>query len=235
VVLSPLGSSWKYLDDGSEQGTAWRSTNFNDSAWASGPARLGFGSDPAPIATPLRRYVNGTSAPQITNFYFRRSITVTNPDAFSSIQFRYQRDDGCVVYLNGREMFRNNMPGGTITANTFASTTSGDAATALRFWTNSVAATNLMSGTNVIAAEVHQSTATSSDIGWEMELQGMPASTGTRLNVTTLADDSVVFWTDPAYILEEADVVTGPWRTSAQTNSPAGFDQNGTRFFRLRR
>ena len=41
TVLVPDGSDWKYLDDGSNQGTAWRDTLFNDSSWDSGPAQLG--------------------------------------------------------------------------------------------------------------------------------------------------------------------------------------------------
>ena len=43
VTLVPTGSAWKYLDNGSNQGTAWRSTAFNDSGWAWGPAELGYG------------------------------------------------------------------------------------------------------------------------------------------------------------------------------------------------
>ncbi len=41
--LVPLGSVWKYLDNGSDQGTNWIAPNFDDSAWASGPAELGYG------------------------------------------------------------------------------------------------------------------------------------------------------------------------------------------------
>lgn len=37
------GSVWKYLDDGSDQGTAWFGTSFDDSGWASGNAELGYG------------------------------------------------------------------------------------------------------------------------------------------------------------------------------------------------
>ena len=39
----PKGSTWKYLDDGSDQGTAWMTVDFDDSGWASGPALLGYG------------------------------------------------------------------------------------------------------------------------------------------------------------------------------------------------
>ena len=43
VVLTPAGSVWKYLDNGTNQGTAWRAPAFNDTTWASGPAQLGYG------------------------------------------------------------------------------------------------------------------------------------------------------------------------------------------------
>ena len=174
VVLSPFGSVWKHKDDGSEQGIAWRAVNFDDNAWSSGPARLGFGPDQAPLGTTIRRFVqtNGVdTARQVTNFYFRRAIVVTNPAAYVSMQFRYQRDDGCIVYVNSNEVFRSNMPGGTVYATHFASTTVSGAPAALTLYTNTVSTTNFVAGTNVLAVEVHQSTATSSDIGWEIRLK----------------------------------------------------------------
>src|SRR5439155_17688306 len=41
--LLPPGAIWKYLGNGTNQGTAWYSPTFNDSAWASGSAKLGYG------------------------------------------------------------------------------------------------------------------------------------------------------------------------------------------------
>src|SRR4026209_259996 len=43
TILVPTGATWKYLDNGTDQGTAWRATSFNDSTWPSGPAQLGYG------------------------------------------------------------------------------------------------------------------------------------------------------------------------------------------------
>src|SRR5206468_2242977 len=98
-----------------------------------------------------------------TNYYFRRAIVVTNNLAdFAAVQFRYQRDDGCILYLNEAQLFTNNMPPPPITFMTFASSTISGAAETQRFWTNTFPATVLRPGTNVIAVEVHQSTATSS-------------------------------------------------------------------------
>ncbi|PYI84915.1 MAG: hypothetical protein DME26_12325 [Verrucomicrobia bacterium] len=42
-VLVAAGSDWKYLDDGTDQGTNWMRLGFNDSAWKSGQAQLGYG------------------------------------------------------------------------------------------------------------------------------------------------------------------------------------------------
>src|SRR5205814_10702336 len=43
VTYIATGSTWKYLDNGSNQGTAWRATAFSDATWASGAAELGYG------------------------------------------------------------------------------------------------------------------------------------------------------------------------------------------------
>jgi hypothetical protein len=238
VVLSPFGANWRYLDDGSNQGTAWRAPNFDDNSWGNGPSRLGFGPDALPLATTIRRFVqtNGVdTARQITNFYFRRAIVVTNPTSFATIQFRYQRDDGCVVYVNGNQVFTNNMGLPPYTANTFAPTTISGAPALMTFWTNTISATNLVAGTNVIAVEVHQSTSTSSDIAWHMELVGIPPSSGARLYFSKLGADGVLYWSDSTFGLQEADVVTGPWRWTNPTNSPFAAPMEDTRFFRLKK
>ena len=214
----------------------WRGTNFNDGAWSSCAARLGFGSDQAPLGTTIRRFVTGTSGPQVTNFYFRRSIVVTNPAAFTTIQFRYQRDDGCILYLNGNEAFRNNMPAGAVTANTFASGTVSSAPTALTFHTNNVATTNFLAGTNLIAVEVHQSTFNSSDIGWELEVNGLPASPSPRVNLSLLGTDAVIYWGDTSFSLEQSpEANQGTW-TPAGTTSPVSVTPTAPqRIYRLKR
>ena len=78
VLLVSSNSLWKYLDDGSNQGTAWRGTNFNDAAWSSGLAQLGFGDNDE--ATRIRQTNTVTGTTNIT-FYFRRAFNVTNAAA----------------------------------------------------------------------------------------------------------------------------------------------------------
>jgi hypothetical protein len=168
VTLVPAGSVWRYLDDGSDQGTAWQQLGFNDSGWSNGPAQLGY-SVPTPESdeATVIRFGPNTSA-KWTNYYFRHQFTVTNASAISNLTLRVLRDDGAVVYINGVEVRRDNMPLGAISSTTLASA-AVDAANESTFFatTNSVA---LINGTNVIAVEIHQNSGTSSDVSFDLEL-----------------------------------------------------------------
>ena len=80
------------------------------------------------------------------------------------------RDDGAVVYLNGAELFRDNMPVGDVTAETTAVSGVGGADESTWF-AFEVSAEQLVAGANTLAAEVHQSTRTSSDISFDLILE----------------------------------------------------------------
>src|SRR4029434_6571087 len=121
-TLVPAGSVWRYLDNGSNQGTAWRALNFGDSSWASGPAQLGYGDgDEATVVS----YGPNSAAKYITT-YLRRSVTVGDVSAYTGLPPNLRRDDGIVVYLNGVEIYRNNLPSGAISYTTLASTAAAD-------------------------------------------------------------------------------------------------------------
>src|SRR5207253_1336297 len=151
TTLVPVGAAWKYLDNGSNQGTAWRATAFNDSTWATGNAELGYGDgDEATVV----RYGPDANNKYITT-YFRRAFNVTDASAVTALQLRLLRDDGAVVYLNGNEVFRSNMNSGTITYTSLAplSLNVPDEST---FVTTSLSPSALVTGTNVVAVEIHQ-------------------------------------------------------------------------------
>ena len=178
-VLIALGSVWSYLDNGTNLAPyPWTAAGFNDSAWASGPAELGYGdiTDGRPEATVVG-FGPDSNSKYITT-YFRRRFNVGNPAAYSALTFRTVRDDGAVVYLNGVEQFRLNMPGGAVNSSTLAaSAISGSDEAA--FYTNNAAASGLVSGENVVAVEIHQFNGMSSDISFELELIG---NTGAIVN-----------------------------------------------------
>ncbi|GLX96114.1 PQQ-binding-like beta-propeller repeat protein [Herbidospora sp. NBRC 101105] len=158
VTLVSAGSSWRYLDDGSDQGTAWRAAGFDDSGWPQGLAQFGFGDGDE------RQQV----APGRITYYFRTTFGVAA--AFSQVTMSVIRDDGAVVYLNGNEIWRDNLPTGTVTAATRAlSTVSG---TAESQWTDvSLSPGQLQQGQNTITVEIHQDRPDSSDISFDLRLR----------------------------------------------------------------
>lgn len=161
----PAGAVWKYLDDGSDQGTAWRALNFNDTAWPSGPAQFGYGDGDE--RTTLRASVAGR---RTTTFYFRHAFDLADPTVVRGATVHLLRDDGAVVYLNGTEVFRSNMPEGTITASTVASAVVGGAEEST-FYPRDIDPGVLVAGRNVLAVEVHQQNANSTDVSFDLRLE----------------------------------------------------------------
>ncbi len=167
TTLVAQGSTWKYLDNGSNQGTAWQSPIFNDTAWASGAAPLGYGD-------PVTTLVNGgPSNNRFITTYFRKSFTVANPSQYATLTLQVRRDDGAVIYLNGAEVARSNMPTSAVTYLTLASSTV-DGANETTFFSYTIPVSSLVDGTNTLAVEVHQRAASSSDMNFDLRLNAAP-------------------------------------------------------------
>ncbi len=170
AALLPNSSVWKYLDDNSDQGTAWVAPGFDDNAWASGPAPLGYGDSAG--RPPATTNVFGADANnKYITTYYRRTFTINNAARFARINLNIERDDGAVVYLNGVELGRFNMPTGVVTSATLALNAGDDGVT---ISTLRIDPALFINGVNVFAVEVHQDAGNSSDIWFQMNLQGIP-------------------------------------------------------------
>src|SRR5207247_2109317 len=123
-----------------------------------------------------------TQSPFVTNYYFRTHFTMPSmsPSALAATMLISTNvvDDGSVVYLNGVEIFRFNMPAGTVSATTFASAalTEGWPTTGQTVFFRTNLANNVVIGDNVLAVEVHQSGTGSSDDVFGMTLTAVPPS-----------------------------------------------------------
>lgn len=166
VSVVPRGSPWKYKDDGSNQDTAWRAPDFDDSGWAQGPAELGYGD--LDEDTPIN---GGPETDRFITSYFRHAWNVADPSLYSSLQINVLRDDGAVVYLNGVEVLRSNMPEGAIGYQTPASLGVNNADETI-YYSTPLDPLSLQPGRNVLAVEVHQINNTSSDVSFDLELAG---------------------------------------------------------------
>ena len=160
---------WRYVDTGVDLGTAWRTNDFDDRNWSTGTGLFGVEtSGPFPylprfsaITTPLQL---GPPANVTITFYFRTyfNLDASNLVAGTVLISTNLIDDGAVVYLNGLEAGRFRMNAGQ-TATTYASGLTSVEGTNEVLIIN----TNLLRlGTNLLAVEVHQNFATSSDVVW---------------------------------------------------------------------
>lgn len=187
VTLVPAGAVWWYSDAGTDLGTAWRAAGFDHGDWKRGAAQLGYGDDD--VVTRL------DSGPDASNkhitTYFRGEFQVENPEQVLSATLGLMRDDGAVVYLNGKEVFRSNMPSGTVTFSTLASAAVGgeDEST---YYETEVAGSQFLKGRNVLAVELHQSSRSSSDLSFNLRLDALlRPGTGPEVQPTLAVESSV--------------------------------------------
>ncbi|MCR5130013.1 MAG: CotH kinase family protein [Prevotella sp.] len=188
--------AWNYYDQGSLDNQDWKSATYDDSAWSSGNAPLGYGnvgkSGTADYTTTLNYGTN--SSQKRPTYYFRKTFTLDEiPSENDVYQLTYYVDDGFIAYLNGTEIGRYLMASGNATYSQYSSSYVGStAATATITIDNSL----LVKGENVLAIEVHNTSATSSDIYWTASLsngkysESSFVSTEESLDVTTLPDKS---------------------------------------------
>ena len=241
VPLSSRGAVWRYLDNGSNQGTNWIGLSFNDSSWSNGVARLGYGGD-GEVTTVS--FGPNSSAKYITT-YFRRTFVISDTNVFRSLKLRVVRDDGAVVYLNGLELFRSNMPAGAISYTTpsSASLSGGDEFIAAE---TNLPPTVLRNGTNALAVEVHQSGGTSSDLGFDLALDAEYTSStqSLKLAAARVTERAAVAWPQLSvgHVLQSTPrlLPTNQWSTVTNsitvsgTNNRVLLSGGSNQFFRLR-
>ncbi|MDB6033637.1 MAG: hypothetical protein JWM16_3975, partial [Verrucomicrobiales bacterium] len=162
-LLTMTNSQWRYEFSGSNLGTAWRATDYNDSAWASGRGVFALETDNQLVLQQTNTIMPlfNTNNERITTYYFRTHFLLTNNPFTVSLIFTNLVDDGMVLYLNGVEWQRVNMPPAPAPITYLTTTT---AAIEAAYNTITMPGDLLQKGDNLLAVEVHNVNATSSDI-----------------------------------------------------------------------
>ena len=199
-TLVASNAVWRYFDKGLDLSNSWRALTYDDSGWSNGAARLGFGGQGETTT------INGGPAgARYPTTYFRRAVVITNLARYTGFTLGVARDDGAVVHVNSNEVFRTGMNAGTASYTTLAN----NAADVQTFFTTNLPPSVFVEGTNWLAVEVHQTSASSSDLGFALKLDGA---------FTTPAFSAVI--TDPvpgAGFLQSASLTI-----AAQGASPVG-------------
>lgn len=156
-TLINRGDQVRYLVPSSSVTAQWTSINFNDNSWSQGPTGLGYGDGDDATTVPY-----GTRS-----IFLRKSFNLPNPADVEDLLLHLDYDDGFVAYLNGTEVARANINGlppafdsGTITDQE-AGMYQGDDPSLFRIEDPQGL---LVSGENVLAIQVHNIAASSSDL-----------------------------------------------------------------------
>lgn len=222
AVLVERGSRWRYRDNNEAPPTDWLGGEFDASAWNEGPAELGFGDGDE--ATQVQ---GGPTNARFPVTWFRREFEIATPTAWRSLEIRVRRDDGALVYLNGTEVFRSNLPSGPLAPGTYAGQSTSSET---EFFSGTIPASALRAGRNVLGVQIHQANATSGDLSFDLELLGIPVPT---LSWFRFGAEALLAWDVTSNTLEEGPTPSGPWFRSVLQESPATVEGPTTRFFRL--
>ena len=175
TTLIDKNTTWRYLDNNTDPAaglgslTAWTEKDFDDSSWKSAAGTFGAKSGALgkinSTVTPnvlLTQYIEGTST-NIPAFFFRTTVTIDSLDGVDGVYIDAYGDDGYAFYINGHLISdrRSKQPEGN--TNLYYTAPKSNSYRELKE-TLSVEKSYLVEGENVIAAIVHNESASSSDI-----------------------------------------------------------------------
>ena len=173
IRLISAGSSWAYLDDGSDPGPEWTQLGFDDTSWARGHALFGYGrKDETTVIRCRQGWPQGEPCPKggdgdrILTHYFRHVFEVRNPQDFDRARISLLKDDGAVVYLNGEAIIRANMAPGVAG---WTEPAAHEVENGRAWFDYFLDLRKLVDGPNVLAVEVHQASADGEDLAFDLQ------------------------------------------------------------------
>lgn len=209
TLIFNKNASWSYKDNNQAQPAGWNAKTYDISTWAVGNGPLGYGD---PVTTTINS--------GLTTAYFAKDFTVDFSTLSDNMELGVMRDDGIIVYLNGEEVVRDNMPAGAVTFNTFSSTTIDGAAESV-YNLFSIPKSKFVNGVNRLSIELHNRSTTSSDLRIDAYLKTTANTTipvacnGTHIScftsiVPTAQTDKLIIPAEHKYqlILKEGDNYT---------------------------
>ena len=196
-------------------GLRWMELNYNDSAWASGPASLGGGNtldSTASVSLPDATDIDIGAPNRYNAVYFRHKFNVSNPASLTNLVVRLLRDDGAVIYLNGSPVWTNNMVVGAVPISFTNLAGGGNNDDGTIYQVANVSPSALISGQNIAAVEMHQSGVGSSDLVFDLMIWGQPGGVAVPNPVITQQDAThcKISWpnTSTFRVFHTADIAT---------------------------
>ena len=177
--LINASTTWNYLDNNVDPGTsedryAWTKEGYQVDSWKSAAGKFGakngalgsLGGGYTPTVL-LNQYIEGTSN-DIPTFFFRTTVNVNSLDDLGSLTGNLYYDDAAIIYINGIEVASFDKPSGGYDTNmSYGGSNDSNPREGQINLTADQLKDVLKVGENVIAVELHQGRASSSDVYFE--------------------------------------------------------------------
>lgn len=210
ITLVGRKSTWRAARAPEGDPAIWRDAAFDDRGWT---------EIQAPYVAPTGGVGPEPGAAGAT-VVFRRRFRVEHPERLIAARLRLLRDDGAVVWLNGREIVRSNLRRADPVPSTPAlyEVRKG---TERRWYEFAVSPKELKAGENVLVVQVHQTGPKSPDVRFGLALVGWAA--GAPCSVTR----------GPYLQRATPASVTVRWRTNVPCRSRVRFGTSATTLDRV--
>jgi len=166
--------------------TTWNQPTYDDTAWTTATAPVGYGE--TGLGTTLTVGKPSGGANQVT--CFRKTFTVPDPSLVYQLAAELNADDGAVIWINGQQAVRCNMPYEPVAISFTSRATGaldgvGDGEAENLFVPYRLNPALLVAGINTIAVEVHQfqygssgnpNSASIDDMRFDLRLKGSTVS-----------------------------------------------------------
>ena len=239
LLLAPGDSvSWRYDQEGVDRGSTWAGPGYDDSAWTTGLQLFDFSTTARAmlpngvlVTTPLVLTNGNWQTSNIPTYYFRTHFDLpTHPATVTRLRARLLVDDGVVLHLNGAEVYRLNIDAGA-PFDAYANLTVGTA----DYVEVDLPPSALREGDNVLAAEVKNASAASSDITFGLELLASVSGCASGLQISLSEGQVTLTWSAEGAVLEQASSLLGPWaEVAGATSGYSAAASDAAQYFRLR-
>lgn len=159
-------SKWKILYDSiGFDNQSWTAVEFDDSKWLQGSGKMGYNSNDSSMVFNTTLDYGDDKENKYLTAYFRSSFNLPSLEGLEYLAFDVSYDDAIVIYINGKEVKRNNITGDP----TYSTPSDGYNPEDMSFKLEEYDGI-LKEGENVISVEVHQHEAKSSDMFLSLSL-----------------------------------------------------------------
>jgi len=176
VNLFNLDNTWRFNQNGPAYDSTWAQTahavgGTGVNQWESGSGAIAYETSVPTVSIGTTLRFPGLNSPYVVTYYFETEFNVTAEQLsrLAALKIRHALDDGAVIYINGQEATRLNMPAGAVTSSTLAGPVNAEAGAALSAYVPLPPAA-LVAGSNRLSVEVHQFAIGNSDIVWGAQL-----------------------------------------------------------------